>query len=186
MLCRNENRDVVKNNALVFKEIKMKNRVKKPGCCGEQAQEKNHRRFCPINGQKGQRVDSNTLRHLIKENKRSEIKDSGYYFCKDFDCNTVYYHIESGQCFDKLDLRVRVGLKESEDPVWVCYCFDISKKMILEEIATMGKSIFGDRIRQEVMDGHCECEVKNPSGRCCLREVLSAEKEAQRHKENSF
>lgn len=135
--------------------------------------------------QRGQAVSSETLRHLIKKTRHLEIKDRGYYFCKTPDCDTVYYHPESGQRFEKTDLNVLVGLKETEDPVWVCYCFDVSKKMIREEIESRGHSVSKDRIRQEVADGTCECEIKNPSGRCCLGEVVAAEKEVQADKKKS-
>jgi len=134
-----------------------------------------------VNGKKGQSVPSETLRHLINKARRSEIKGTGYYFCKTADCDTVYYHPESGQTFEKTALIVRVGLKETEDPVWVCYCFDISKKMIWEGIESTGRFTSGNRIRQEVANGNCECEIKNPSGRCCLGEVLAAEKKAQKN-----
>ncbi len=153
----------------------------KKACCN-QAEFKHLKAFaCPTNGKKGQSVDVETLHHLIKLTRRSEIKDSDYYFCKTPDCDTVYYHPASTQSFKKDDLLVRVGLKETEDPVWVCYCFNISKKMIADEIDHAGKSASGDRIRQEVSRDNCACEIKNPSGRCCLGEVLAVEKEAQKN-----
>jgi len=151
-------------------------------CCIDQSNPKTRQAStCPGNGGKGQSVEAETLRHLLQETKRSEIKDTGYYFCKSPDCDTVYFHPQSGQTFEKSDLKIRVGLKETEDPVWVCYCFDISKKMIREEIESTGHSASGDRIRQEVANKNCECEIKNPSGRCCLGEVLAAEKEVQKN-----
>jgi len=153
----------------------MKNSAKRLHCCNAEPQKRDHRKVCPVNGQKGQSVASETLRHLIRTSKRAEIKSRGYYFCKSPDCDTVYYHPDSGQCFNKADLKVRVGLKETEDPVWLCYCFGITQKMIWDEIERTGKSASGDRIRREVADGNCDCEILNPSGRCCLGEVRSVE-----------
>lgn len=154
---------------------------KQESCCWDRPHKRDHhKRVCPVNGKKGQSIHSETLRYLIKAAIRSAIKDAGYYFCKTPDCDTVYYHPESGQTFETSDLRIRVGLKETEEPVWVCYCFDISKKMIREEVENTGESISYNRIRQEVADKNCECEIKNPSGRCCLGEVLALEKEAQK------
>ncbi len=155
---------------------KQKNR-----CCDQLASQHLNALVCPGNGKKGQSVDVKTLQHLITPERRSEIKDADYYFCKSPDCDTVYYHPASGQCFEKNDLTVRVGLKETEDPVWLCYCFNLSKKMIQEEIKRTGQSASGDRIRREVAAGNCDCERLNPSGRCCLGEVLAAEKEAQKN-----
>ncbi len=37
-----------------------------------------------------------------------------------------------------------------------------------------GKSTVAERITTEVKAGHCACEVKNPSGKCCLGDVTRA------------
>jgi len=157
------------------------NGAKQESCCSTTWPESKNAKgeVCPGDGKKGRSVEAETLRHLINKERVQDIKDTGYYFCKSSNCDTVYFHPESGQTFDKLDLTVRVGLKETEDPIWVCYCFDISKKMIAEEIASTGHSASADRIRREIENKNCDCEIKNPSGRCCLGEVLAAEKEAR-------
>ncbi|VAX30341.1 MerF [hydrothermal vent metagenome] len=161
------------------------NDMKQESCCSPWPESKDLKfSTCPDNKKKGQSVDPETLRNLIKKERGHEIKDTGYYFCKAPDCDTVYFHPKSGQTFEKSDIKVRVGLKETDDPVWVCYCFDISKRMIAEEIENTGLSASGDRIRKEVADKNCECEIKNPSGRCCLGEVLAAEKAAQKNRQN--
>jgi hypothetical protein len=66
---------------------------------------------------------------------------------------------------------VRVGAKETADPIPVCYCFGLTRKDIENEIAETGRSTVADRISAEVKKGTCACEVKNPSGKCCLGEV---------------
>jgi hypothetical protein len=73
-----------------------------------------------------------------------------------------------------------VGAKETEDPIPVCYCFNVTERMIHEEVAQTGRSTASTRIRAEVKAGNCRCEVENPSGRCCLGEVVAAEKRAVR------
>jgi bacterioferritin-associated ferredoxin len=90
----------------------------------------------------------------------------------------VYYGGDGTQ-FRKDQIRVRVGLKETEDPVQVCYCFGVTERMIREEIRRTGRSTASARIRSEVKAGKCRCEVENPSGRCCLGEVIRAEKRSE-------
>jgi mercuric ion transport protein len=89
----------------------------------------------------------------------------------------VYYGADGAQ-IEKEQLRVRVGLKETEDPILVCYCFGVTERMIQEETQRTGRPSASARIRAEVKKGNCRCEVENPSGRCCLGEVLQAEKRA--------
>jgi len=41
----------------------------------------------------------------------------------------------------------------------------------------MGKSTVARRIMVEVEAGRCACEVKNPSGKCCLGDVTRTSKD---------
>jgi mercuric ion transport protein len=88
------------------------------------------------------------------------------------------YYAADGTEFKKNQVRVRVGLKETEDPLLVCYCFGVTERMIREDVQRTGRSSASARIRAEVNAGNCRCEVENPSGRCCLGEVIQAEKRA--------
>jgi hypothetical protein len=78
----------------------------------------------------------------------------------------------------KADVRVRVGLKETEDPVPVCYCFGFTEKMIFDEVRATGKSTVPQRITTEIKASHCACEIRNPQGSCCLGNVTAAIKRA--------
>ena len=80
---------------------------------------------------------------------------------------------------EKGDVPVRVGLKEREDPVPLCYCFGFSLADVRREIAETGRCGIPARITAEVRAGRCSCEVKNPSGVCCLGEVNRAVREEQ-------
>ncbi len=81
--------------------------------------------------------------------------------------------------FRKADVKVRVGLKEREDPIPLCYCFGYDREDVRRDIEAHGKSEVPDRIKAEVQAGFCACEVKNPSGNCCLGDVNRAVKELQ-------
>jgi len=66
---------------------------------------------------------------------------------------------------------VRVGLKEREDPIPLCYCFGFDEADMREEIARMGASAIPQKISAMVKQGLSACEARNPSGACCLGEV---------------
>jgi len=107
-----------------------------------------------------------------------------YYFCEAPGCDVVYFPLDpGGPIFHRSDLLVRVGVKETEDPIPVCYCFGFTRKDIRDEIAETGRSTILARVKAEVQGDNCACEVKNPSGKCCLgtiariaREVSTASK----------
>ncbi len=71
----------------------------------------------------------------------------------------------------KEDVRVRVGIKETEDPIPVCYCFGWTREKIFNQIKEQGFSTAIQEISAKVKAGECACEINNPSGRCCLGEV---------------
>ncbi len=148
-------------------------------CCkapGESNRQEDRLR-CHQCGREGQPVDQTTIDALLKPESLSQVNGGQYAFCETPDCPVVYYAAD-GTAFEKHHVRVRVGLKETEDPVIVCYCFGVTERMIREEVQRTGRSSASARIRAEVKAGHCRCEVENPSGRCCLGEVRQAEKRA--------
>lgn len=78
----------------------------------------------------------------------------------------------------KDQLTVRVGIKEKNDPVPLCYCFNFDRQMVREDIRTKGSTEIPGIITSRVKAGECRCEVTNPSGTCCLGNVLRAVKQA--------
>jgi len=83
--------------------------------------------------------------------------------------------------FGKPDLKVRVGIKETADPVPLCYCFDYSREDVRRDIEAAGMTTILDQIKGEVQGGFCACEVKNPSGACCLGDITRAIQEAKKY-----
>lgn len=71
----------------------------------------------------------------------------------------------------KADLKVRVGSKETEEPILVCYCFGYTRKMIEDDFLRNGRSTIQKEITKKVKEGKCRCEVMNPQGTCCLGDV---------------
>lgn len=95
-----------------------------------------------------------------------------YYFCEAQECDVVYFALDSqAPIFRRGDLVVSVGAKSNVDPIPVCYCFGFTRNDIEDEIAETDRSTVADRITTEVKAGRCVCEVKNPSGKCCLGNV---------------
>lgn len=139
-------------------------------CCEPQENRNKQLVSCKECGQIGKAVKRVTLEHLVKDEKASFLGDTTYFFCAAPDCNVVYFSSDK-DVFYKSDLKVRVGIKETQEPIPVCYCFNYTKKMILEDIIQNGRSTIQERIAKEAKLGNCQCEVKNPQGSCCLGSV---------------
>lgn len=124
--------------------------------------------FCPACGKQGKSVATLTVKSLVRDHTRV-ARSGSYRFCRTPDCDVVYFSADG--TFRKPDLKVRVGIKETEDPVPLCYCFDYSRTDIQGDIEKLGTTKIPDEIRVEIEAGFCACEVKNPSGVCCLGEI---------------
>lgn len=133
---------------------------------------------CPVSGTRSKQVDLLTVKSLVRHLPFG-LGVVQYYFCEAPDCDVVYFPFgPQAPIFRRGDLLVRVGVKETSDPVPVCYCFGVTRKDIRDEIERTGRSTVGDRIKAEVKAGHCACEVKNPSGKCCLGNVTRTVQQA--------
>ena len=152
-----------------------------PNCCSRDSDSacalpQNKPGFCPVCGKKGKSVATLTVKSLVRDHVRVSASGS-YSFCRTVDCDVVYFSSES--LFRKPDVKARVGIKETEDPVPLCYCFDYTRENIHRDIQTTGSTQILERIKAEVQGGFCACEVKSPSGACCLGEITRAVREAK-------
>ena len=126
---------------------------------------------CPVNGARSKQVDMLTVKSLVRQLPLG-MPNTQYYFCEAPRCDAVYFPLDTqAPLFRREDLVVRVGAKEIEDPLLVCYCFGFTRQDIWNEIRSTGKSTVAKRITAEVEAGRCACEMKNPSGKCCLGDV---------------
>ncbi len=120
-----------------------------------------------------------TLHALVRDEFQGQIaEDADYYFCDAKGCDVVYFTTD-GRTFTKPQLKVAVGIKETELPIQVCYCFDWTTDDIERELRLTGTTTIPDRIKLKVQQGYCQCETTNPQGSCCLGNVNRAVKEVR-------
>lgn len=132
---------------------------------------------CPVSGTRSRQVDALTVKALVRHLAFGE-PSTQYYFCEAPDCDVVYFPFRADAArFHRADLLVRVWPKERSDDTPVCYCFGVTPKQIREELETTGAPTASARIKAEVQAGNCACEVKNPSGKCCLGNIARATQE---------
>jgi hypothetical protein len=132
-------------------------------CCNKESSSFPKKQTCPVNGKEYSLVDARTITHHIKEPWNWTPKHQGYYFCDDPDCDVVYFG-QDASVVTTTQLRTEVGVKHPSDSALICYCFGVS---MLE--ASQNESI-KQFVMTETKSGNCACEVRNPSGRCCLKD----------------
>lgn len=128
--------------------------------CNSGAPPKSHP--CPVNGKEYKEVSVKTILHHIREPWSWDEQQQAYYFCEDPDCEVVYFG-RNDSVINRSALRTNVGIKESSQSALLCYCFGVSYREAAEE----------PEIRQFVTEktkgNGCACEIRNPSGKCCLK-----------------
>ncbi|AYF43782.1 MULTISPECIES: hypothetical protein [Halobacteriovorax] len=63
----------------------------------------------------------------------------------------------------------------------ICYCFKKSKKELFEAVRCNNQTLIVDEIKAKMKDPGCFCERANPSGKCCLADVMAFIKAASKN-----
>lgn len=137
-------------------------------CAGEGKNEYPRVATCPVNGRPYRQVSRRTLLHHVKKPWQATLPEQGYYFCTDPGCDVVYFGADR-HVIRRDGVRLDVGQKSTADDRTVCYCFDMSHADIQAAQTDTGnpcKNFVVELTRQSA----CDCESRNPSGRCCLKD----------------
>ncbi|OGG54805.1 MAG: hypothetical protein A3F84_21850 [Candidatus Handelsmanbacteria bacterium RIFCSPLOWO2_12_FULL_64_10] len=139
-----------------------------------------------MNGQVTKPVGRKAVESLVKPELKAVLTPQPYYFCDALDCDTVYVSALGDHVITKDMLTVRVGIKETEDPIPLCYCFGYERKDVFDDIRLKGDTDIQKVITQRVRAGECRCEETNPSGGCCLGNISRAIKQARAMKDQGL
>lgn len=134
---------------------------------------------CPRCGTMGPEVARETVGAMAAlEVPAMLLAYPAFRFCETPSCDVVYY--ADGVVVERTRVRMPVHTKDAGLDVPLCYCFGYTRRAIAAEIVATGHSTASAVITREIAAGHCACELRNPSGRCCLGDVRAYEKRAAR------
>ncbi len=124
---------------------------------------------CPICGNKGNKVKNDTMIHHVKD--ISKMGDRGYFFCSNSECDVVYF--QDKETFTINMVNKEIGLKNtSSSQSSICYCYNYPRSELYDE------SII-DKINIRIENYGSRCDIRNPSGRCCLKDIKHTQKECK-------
>ncbi len=145
-------------------------------CCGPEKEACEISTVCPRCGAAGRDIGRETVGAMATLAVPAPLlAHRTYRYCATEACPVVYYGF-GGVALERQHVRVPVNAKDTGADVPLCYCFGHTRRSIAEEIAITGRSTAFATITREIKTGNCACEVKNPSGRCCLGDVRAYEK----------
>ncbi|HXG86610.1 MAG TPA: hypothetical protein VNI84_21510 [Pyrinomonadaceae bacterium] len=139
-------------------------------CSGANTSKETPQNACGGCDETGRDVSRQTVVHHVKSEKLFSVGDEEYKFCSSQNCAVVYYAI-SGQTFMIDDARELVTSKTTGDARPLCYCFGFTEGFARQEIARTGESSVSKQVSRFIKEKLCSCEIRNPSGVCCLGEI---------------
>lgn len=123
---------------------------------------------CPHDRSQGKPIKVLTLKSLLAPQALERLNPQAVYqFCSSANCPVVYFSA-AGDVFTTGDLKVPVFQKDPGQEVPICYCFGWTRQRI--QAIDESFSIV-DSITKHIQAGRCGCEVNNPQGRCCLKNI---------------
>ncbi|MEA3490878.1 MAG: hypothetical protein U9R27_03170 [Campylobacterota bacterium] len=130
---------------------------------------------CPGCMQKGSKIQSDTMIHHVKD--ISKMGNNGYSFCHSPECNVVYFKDE--EVFTTDMINKEIGLKDSASERGViCFCYNYFKSELYEPSLI-------DKINIRIDNYGSRCDLRNPAGRCCLKDIKRVQTENRGNRFNN-
>ncbi len=121
---------------------------------------------CPLCGIKGTKIEKDTLLNHVKD--ISKIGNGGYSFCNHPSCDAVYF--SGSDVFTTSMINKELGCKEnSSEQATLCYCYNYLKGELIDEALI-------EKINIRINHYGSRCDLRNPSGKCCLSEIKQLQK----------
>jgi hypothetical protein len=117
-------------------------------------------------------VEMRTVYHQVRFPENHEITPDNYFFCPSKECPVGYFSI-TGTIISSQQLKSHQEIQEDK----LCYCFDIYAADYLNALQASNAELIKDFVIQRTKSGECACEIRNPSGQCCLAKFKQLDKE---------
>jgi len=128
---------------------------------------------CPACANTAIHVTTQTVLHNLQFPVNMSIDvDEQHFYCTNEVCDVGYF-TGTGAMINKTKLRSRDLLKQG----WLCYCFGISASAYGTALSSGKAGSIKTFVIQQTRQGSCACELRNPSGRCCLADFNRLEKQ---------
>lgn len=116
-------------------------------------------------------VSMSTLYHQVRFPENQSIVTDEYYFCSTKTCLIAYFS-NAGNIIPKQYLRSYVSIQNNV----LCYCFDIDTEWYVSALKDQRAELIKAFVIQRTQFSECACEIRNPSGQCCLANFKHLEK----------
>jgi len=123
--------------------------------------------LCPACQNEGDHVRNVTVRHLVKKELIARTGQCDYRICMNQKCDVAYYSEDLSVVFGKEDLKVPLWYKEDASPRYACYCSRITEEDVIRAVREQNLTEMNTIRKHYGPEAKCQCNVKNPTGKCC-------------------
>ncbi|WP_198159404.1 putative iron-sulfur cluster-binding metallochaperone [Methylomonas lenta] len=131
-------------------------------CCCSNTSTK-PKQICPECGSTCKSVGMPTLYHQVRFPENQSLITDSYYFCPAKLCSVGYFS-SADNTIPKQHLRSYPAIQNNA----LCYCFDIDAERYLSALNDHREEPIINFIKQRTKANECACDIRNPSGQCCL------------------
>lgn len=134
-------------------------------CCSstKQTSVTTKRFYCPSCNTENKQVSASTIFQHLQDPWDWQNDTQQHYYCENPQCDVVYFS-QDDSIIRQAQLRTKVGIKTQSSDDLICYCYGVTYGQIKAEPTL--KQFVIDKTKRQL----CACEVRNPSGRCCLKD----------------
>ncbi len=142
-------------------------------CCSPELNEnkKSQKLICPQCNTKCIAVDLTTVLQHVVFPLNLDTPSENFYHCCNNQCDTIYFS-DNKNSYKISQVRDKLEIQQG----WLCYCFDISKQQYQHALDTGTAKVIKDFVIKQTKSHQCACNIRNPSGQCCLAEFKKMEK----------
>lgn len=94
--------------------------------------------------------------------------------CENPNCDVVYFSKDENTIIIKNEIKVPVWFKKDANPKYACYCNRVTENQIVDAVINKGARNMKDIIKLTGAMKNDQCEIENPSGKCCRKVVQEA------------
>lgn len=122
------------------------------------------KQLCPECGFACNSVSMTTLYHQVRFPENQQIQtNNNYNYCSTKTCSVGYF---SSTC-NTIPKSHLINSRAIQNDV-LCYCFDISSLQYVSALKAHCAEPIKNFVIQRTKNKECACEIRNPSGQCCL------------------
>ena len=134
-------------------------------CC---AASTNQRPTCPACKVSGYKINISTIFHHLKMPWKTDLTVGEWGSCESDLCDVIYFQVD-GQKITTNQIREIPAFKKRIPEAMLCNCFGVSLGGY-QAASTSDQQMIRDWITERTRNRQCACDVRNPGGRCCLKD----------------